>query len=131
MRFIKNILILILTASSVSHSAMSQSDTLNALDENGKKVGYWIITGDISKETGYDATAKVQEGIYVRNRKNGVWVKYHKNGAVMSKVEYKNGRASGTFVTYFDNGNKEEEGNWKGGSYKGDYDMFYENGQKE
>jgi len=109
---------------------MAQSDTTNKVDENGKKIGYWIITGDISKETGYDATSKVMEGTYVRNRKNGLWIKYHKNGNVMSKVEYKNGRASGTFETYFDNGNKEETGNWKGGSYKGDYDMYYANGQK-
>jgi len=87
MKYIKNILILLFIVSSVSINAMAQSDTTNKVDENGKKIGYWIITGDISKEPGYDATAKVMEGTYVRNRKNGLWIKYHKNGNIMSKEQ--------------------------------------------
>ena len=34
----------------------------NAFDAEEKKTGPWIITGDISRQEGFDDTAKVEEG---------------------------------------------------------------------
>lgn len=100
----------------------------NALDADGKKTGYWKITGAISNEKGYAPDAIVEEGNFERSRKEGLWKKYHPNGKLKSEIEYTKGRSSGTFTTYFANGNVEEKGNWNGGKYKGNYEMFYEDG---
>jgi antitoxin component YwqK of YwqJK toxin-antitoxin module len=101
----------------------------NAKDAEGKRTGYWVITGAISSEKGYAPEAKVEEGNFISNRKDGLWKKYYPNGKIKSEIEYKNGKPSGKFVTYFDNGQIEENGTWKTGKFTGSYEMYYPNGQ--
>lgn len=101
----------------------------NALDQDGKKTGYWQITGAMSKEKGYAPDEIVEEGNFERSRKEGLWKKYYPGGKLKSEIEYTKGKASGKFTTYFENGQVEENGNWTGGKYKGDYEMYYPNGQ--
>ena len=82
------------------------NDTINKVDpESGRKTGYWIITCDMKPKEGYDAKNKIEEGVYVNSRKNGIWIKYWPNGNVRSKINYKNGRTNGAYTTYFQNGN--------------------------
>lgn len=102
---------------------------INKKDENGKKIGYWIITGSISKEKGYAPDAKVEEGEYVSNRKTGLWKKYWKNGELKSEITFKRGRPNGDYVTYFENGKIEEKSSWGGNKQTGTYEMYYPNGQ--
>ena len=101
----------------------------NAKDAEGKKTGYWVFTGAISSEQGYAPDAKVEEGNFISNRKDGLWKKYYPNGKIKSEIEYKNGKPSGKFTTYFDNGQIEEKGTWKTGKFTGGYEMYYSNGQ--
>ena len=63
------------------------ADTINKINpDNGRKTGYWIITGSMSKIQGYSSESKVEEGVYVNSRKNGLWIKYWPNGNVKSKI---------------------------------------------
>lgn len=101
----------------------------NAVDADGKKTGFWQITGAMAKDKAYAADAIVEEGNFSRSRKEGLWKKYHTNGQLKSEIEYSNGRATGSFTTYFDNGQVEEKGTWQSGKYNGDYEMYYPNGQ--
>jgi len=106
------------------------SDTLNRVDPvNGRKTGYWIITGDISNQKGYGATDKVEEGRYVNSRKTGKWIKYWPNGAVRSSINYRYGRSFGAYTTYFQNGKIEEKGSVHGGLITGSYELYWPNGQ--
>lgn len=125
---IKQTLLFILTIFYIVTYSNTPQDT-NKLDENGKKTGYWVVTGDMSKETGYAPEAKVEEGEYIRNRKTGVWKKYWSNGNLRSEITYKNGRPSGSYTTYFENGNIEEKSTWGGNKQTGSYEMYYPNGQ--
>lgn len=102
---------------------------INKFDENGKKTGYWIITGSMSKEKGYAPDAKVEEGEYVRSRKTGLWKKYWTNGKLKSEITYSRGRPNGEYTTYFENGNIEEKSSWGGNKQTGTYEMYYPNGQ--
>ena len=112
------------------NSFCSFNDTINKINpENGKKIGYWIITGDISKEKGFGANDKVEEGVYNNSRKTGQWIKYWPNGAIRSKVNYKYGRTLGAYTTYFQNGKLEERGNTVAGMLTGNYELYWPNGQ--
>tara|TARA_B100001287_G_scaffold70393_1_gene57993 strand:- start:1550 stop:2386 length:837 start_codon:yes stop_codon:yes gene_type:complete len=108
----------------------SYSDTINKVDPvNGRKTGYWIITGSISKEKGFGANDKVEEGKYVNSRKSGKWIKYWPNGAVRSVAHYKYGRIFGAYSTYFQNGKIEEKGTMISGLLKGTYELYWPNGK--
>ena len=97
--------------------------------ESGRKTGYWIITGDMKPKEGYDAKNKIEEGVYVNSRKNGIWIKYWPNGNIRSKINYKNGRTNGAYTTYFQNGNVEEKGNVIAGMMQGEFTLFWPNGK--
>lgn len=125
---IKNIILAMLLLLSASFFAVPPQD-INKLDENGKKTGFWIITGSISKEKGYEPDAKVEEGEYVSSRKTGLWKKYWKTGKLKSEITFNRGRPKGDYVTYFENGNIEEKSSWGGNKQTGTYEMYYPNGQ--
>ena len=113
-----------------SHDNVAQSDTLNQKNpETGRKTGYWIITGSLSKEKGFDSNAKVEEGVYKNSRKNGIWKKYWPNGKLKSEILYKNGRSTGSYTTYFSNGKTEEKGTMKNGLLVGEYELYWPNGE--
>ena len=113
-----------------ANSYWSQADTINQKNpENGRKIGYWIVLGNMSKEKGYDDQAKVEEGIYNNSRKQGIWKKYWPNGKLKSEIFYNRGRSTGSYTTYFENGNTEETGTMKNGLLVGDYQLFWENGK--
>ena len=97
--------------------------------ESGRKTGYWIITGDMKPKEGYNAKNKIEEGVYVNSRKNGIWIKYWPNGNVRSEINYKNGRTNGAYTTYFQNGNVEEKGNVIAGMMQGEFTLFWPNGK--
>jgi len=111
-------------------SSFSQSDTINQLDPNtGRKIGLWIITGEIANNKDYAKDAILEKGHYKNSRKDGKWIKYWPNGNVKSELFYSKGRNSGKYITYFNNGNIEEEGAMKSGFLLGDYKMYWPNGQ--
>ena len=126
MRFF--VLISILSFSLTNY--FSQSDTINQKNpENGRKTGYWIITGSMSDLKGYDADAKVEEGVFKNSRKNGLWKRFWPNGSLKSEIIYKNGRSTGSYTTYFNNGQLEEKGTMQNGLLVGEFELYWPNGE--
>ncbi len=99
-------------------------DTINRVDENNRKFGYWIYFAD------GDSSKIEKEGNYLNNRKNGVWKTYYPNGVLKSEITYVNNRPNGYARIYYKNGKLSEEGVWKGTKWVGKYNYYYENGNK-
>ncbi len=125
-----NILLIFLFFLSTNYSYGLNNDTINQIDPaSGRKVGYWIITGEMKPKEGFSPDNKIEEGIYVNSRKSGKWIKYWPNGNVRSEIIYKNGRTNGAYTTYFQNGKVEEKGEVIAGMMKGLYELYWPNGQ--
>jgi antitoxin component YwqK of YwqJK toxin-antitoxin module len=130
-----NYIILILLAYQIIHAQIISfekginGDTINAVDNFGKKQGKWIIKGKNKQGTCYTAEQKVEEGKYLDNRKIGKWLEYYCNGNLKNQVTFQNGRPEGYVIMYHESGKIMEEGNWKNGRWTGSYKLYYENGQ--
>lgn len=68
---------------------------------NGKTVVYIPETKIVSEETNY-----------VDGMKQGQYLKYYDNGALMVKANYKNDKLDGDYVYYYSNGIVKEEGSF-------------------
>lgn len=97
-------------------------------DANGLRQNHWVIFNSMRHLPGYADDAKVEEGDYKDNMKQGVWISYFPSGAVKSKITFKDNRPEGYAVTYFENGNIQEEGTWSNNRWVGPYKLRYENG---
>lgn len=107
----------------------AQSDTLNQKDDQGKKQGYWIITGKMRPDKGFCDTCKIEEGNYLDNRKNGLWIKYFNDGITERfRATYRNGRPAGPYVKYWLDGRLKEEGDFSKGRQKGVLKKYSEYG---
>jgi hypothetical protein len=95
MKYAIVILLLYLAPSSF---CFSQNDTINQLDENDMKQGYWVYYGKDRPYAGYPDSAIIEAGFYLNNRKEGVWKKYNKDGSLKLRGEYKNNRPAGVFT---------------------------------
>jgi antitoxin component YwqK of YwqJK toxin-antitoxin module len=70
--------------------ALSNDDSrINYADANGKKQGHWIIKNSERHLPGYSDTARVEEGDYKDNMKEGEWTEYNADGSVKSKTTFK------------------------------------------
>lgn len=104
-------------------------DTINRVDVNNKKQGWWVIFGKTARKArGFAPEAKVEEGEYSNSRKIGLWKKYWPNENVRSEITYKSGRTNGPFTTYYESGKIEEKGFWKNNRYTGDFTRYHKNG---
>lgn len=106
----------------------NETQVQNQLDADGKKTGYWVVTGAMANKKEYKPDAVYEEGEYKRSRKIGLWKRYWPNGKLQSEINYVNGRSSGDYTTYYENGQKEESGTMKGGVLTGDFEMYWPNG---
>lgn len=125
----KNIILLIVSIIPVVCD--SQNDTINQIDENNLKQGYWIFYGKDKPNEGYADTAKVEECRYVDNKKEEQWIKYYPNSAVKAKGCLKNGRAQNYFMKYYENGKIMVAGNFNNDQYYCVSTRYYENGNIE
>jgi len=105
------------------------NDTINFIDGEGKRQGWWIIFGRMKKDPAFKDDQKVEEGKYVDNKKIGIWKEYFPNGNKKSEITWENNRPNGYAIMYFENGQKSEEGMWKGSRWVGDYKLYYEDGK--
>ena len=104
----------------LSISAFAQNDTINQVDENGRKQGHWIYYGKDRPDYGYPLDGKVEEGYYKDDRKEGIWTKYHNDGKTPKlKGEYHNNRPSGRYWKISPEGFVFEKGRFRGMHYKG------------
>lgn len=109
-----------------------QDDKINQKDDQGRKQGKWIIYGKDRPETGIPATGKVEEGKYVDDRKEGIWIKYHDDGVTPKlKGEYENNRPKGQYTKYWPNGKVREVGTFEKNQQLDSLVRFYENGVRE
>ncbi len=79
-------------------------DSINIIDFQGLKQGRWITFGKSKPNTCYQLTAKVEEGKYNDNKKNGIWKEYFCNGNTKNKITFQNGRPDGYAIMYHENG---------------------------
>ena len=109
--------------------ASNGKDTLNLIDNLGKKQGKWILKGKHKPGTCYEPEQKTEEGKYTNNNKIGKWLEYHCNGSLKNQLTFQNGRPDGYAVMYHNNGKIYEEGIWRNNRWVGSYKLYYENGQ--
>ena len=117
------------TAQSALKYEVVNGDTINVIDENNLKQGFWRIFGKMKKLPGYEPDQVVEEGNYENSRKQGLWKNFFPNGKVKSEIAYVNSRPNGTYKTYFENGQVEEEGNWENNRNTGGFKRYHENGK--
>ena len=103
-------------------------DTLNHVDENNMKQGYWVYTNKTKKLPDYKENQVVEEGAYADDKKTGKWVYYYNNNKIKQVLTFANNRPDSPAVFYYKNGNKKEEGTWKNNKWVGSYTYYYENG---
>jgi antitoxin component YwqK of YwqJK toxin-antitoxin module len=133
----KNILYLFITvficdigvAQNVPNYHIIDGDTINIIDENNLRQGFWKIFGKMKRVKGYEPDQVVEQGKYGNNRKKGLWTKFFRSGKTQSEIEYRNSRPNGAYRTYYENGQIEEEGNWKNNRNTAAFKRYYENGQ--
>jgi antitoxin component YwqK of YwqJK toxin-antitoxin module len=116
-------------AQSVPPFIIVDGDTINVVDENNLKQGFWKIFGNMRKLKEYEPTQVIEQGKYANSRKQGLWTKFFSSGKTKSEIEYKNSRPNGAYRTYFENGQIEEEGSWKNNRNTSNFKRYYENGQ--
>jgi antitoxin component YwqK of YwqJK toxin-antitoxin module len=98
------------------------NDTVNIVDENNMKQGYWIIKDKSN-------TFKQDEGNYTNNRKIGIWKGFYPSGKIKHEITFVNGRANGYAKFFYETGIISEEGIWKGNKWVGEYKYFHTNGK--
>jgi len=96
---------------------------------HGKRTGKWVYTGADKPNSGISKSGKVEEGIYVAGRKEGIWTKYHKDGKTPKlKGNYSDNRPEGSFTRFYPNGRIMEQGSFGKNGYKGNLVRYFENG---
>lgn len=103
-------------------------DTINYIDSNQRKQGFWKIFGRMMESPGYQPDQVVEQGEYENSRKQGIWKNFFPNGKIKSEIAYVNSRPSGSYKIYYDNGEVEEEGYWKNNKNVGKFIRKYPNG---
>lgn len=121
--------IFVCSISSAQSYTIDKGDTINVIDENNLKQGFWRIFGKMKKLPGYEPEQVVEEGNYESSRKQGLWKNFFPNGKIKSEIAYVNSRPNGTYKTFFENGQIEEEGSWENNRNTGGFKRFHENGQ--
>lgn len=122
------ILFFIAKISAAQSFEINNQDTVNFIDVNNLKQGYWRFLGFMKKLPGYKDDQVIEEGKFADSRKVGLWKKYFPSGNIDSKVTYQNGRPNGYYVNYYDNGKIQEEGTWINNKPVGQFKRFHENG---
>jgi antitoxin component YwqK of YwqJK toxin-antitoxin module len=102
----------------------------NLKDSNGKRTGKWIFTGADRPNSGVQKDAKIEEGYFVNGRKEGIWLKYHKDGKTISlKGNYSNNRPEGDYKRFFKDGKLKEAGSFSKDEFKGLLTRYHSNGK--
>lgn len=103
----------------------SQSDTLNRVDDEGKRYGYWKITCAMKNEECASTEQLLEEGLYVDGEKTGIWTEYYSNGVMKSRIQYVKGAQIGSCERFYSNGNRYEVGSRNMYRWVGEYRSYY------
>ena len=95
-------------------------DTLNAVDNKGLKQGKWVVHVDeLRGEPGYE-----EEGIFVNDKREGIWRKYNLNSDVIAIENYRFGGKDGLCQYYTPLGELVREENWRAYNPDAPYDTI-------
>lgn len=95
-------------------------DTLNAIDNKGLKQGKWVIHVDpLRGEPGYE-----EEGIFVNNKREGLWRKYTLQSDLIALENYRYGGKDGLSQYFSPFGELIREENWKAYNPDAPYDTI-------
>ncbi|MCB0792578.1 MAG: toxin-antitoxin system YwqK family antitoxin [Flavobacteriales bacterium] len=108
---------------------IAAQDTLNRLDEQGRKQGYWQVVAPAEDRPGYAAGQVVEEGRYLNGRRTGLWRRYWPTGKLMNEITYQLGRPRGEYHTFYPDGTPEEQGSWDLDRNTGRFRRWHPNGQ--
>lgn len=101
----------------------------NTLNKKGQKIGKWYYFGKDIPSMNYPDETLVMEGEYAAGQKEGLWIRYHKDGTTPAFVgTYAKNRPQGAFKRYNTKGLLIESGNFSKGQYDGALAKFYDNG---
>ena len=101
-----------------TYKLSAEGDTLNAIDNSGKKQGKWVNHIDpIRGEPGYE-----EEGIYVNDNKEDIWRKYSLQGDIIAVEFYKLGGKDGVQQYYTYLGDLIREESWRAYDPEAPYD---------
>jgi antitoxin component YwqK of YwqJK toxin-antitoxin module len=130
----RSLIVLLLTLSLAAGSSFAQAtvttaDTLNRVDEMGRRQGYWKVVAPAPDKPGYSSGALVEEGRYAGGKRVGLWRRYWPNGNPMSEVTYQAGRPRGAYKTYYPSGKVEEQGSWDLDRNTGKFQRYHPNGK--
>jgi hypothetical protein len=102
------------------YTLSANGDTLNAIDNKGLKQGKWILHVDeLRGEPGYE-----EEGIFVNDKREGIWRKYNLNSDVIAIENYKYGGKDGLSQYYTPLGEVIREENWRAYNPDAPYDTI-------
>lgn len=76
----------------------------------------------------YRNGTKLSEGLYVNEKRDGVWKYYNEDGILISEENYRNGIPEGVWKTYYANGALLEELNYRNGIKEGPWKQYYFDG---
>ena len=98
----------------------SDGDTLNAITNEGLKSGKWVMHVDeVRGEPGYE-----EEGIFQKDKKEGIWRLYNLNGDLIGVESYKYGGKDGIQQYYTYLGDLVREESWRGYNPDAPYDTI-------
>jgi hypothetical protein len=98
-----------------------KGDTINVVDKNGLKQGKWVTHVDpLRGEPGYE-----EEGVFVNDKKEGLWRKYTLQGDILAIENYRYGGKDG-LSQYFTplGGDLIREENWRAYNPDAPYDTI-------
>lgn len=124
----RNLLIALLLLLAGPAFALAQ-DTLNVVDEMGRKQGYWKVLAPKAEKPEYEDGQLIEEGRYTNSKRIGLWRRYWPNGKVMSEINYQMGRPKGDYKTFYPTGKVEEQGTWDLDRNTGVFKRWHPNGQ--
>jgi antitoxin component YwqK of YwqJK toxin-antitoxin module len=127
--FICGLCLMSYMGTSYAQAGNTSQDTLNRLDELGRKQGLWKVTAPVKEKPGYGIGQLFEEGRYINGKRTGVWRRYWPNGNVMSEITYQMGRPRGEYRTFYPNGKVEELGSWDLDRNTGKFQRWHPNGQ--
>ncbi len=104
----KILLTLLLIAGASIVFAGNKSGSINLLDVNGKRTGYWVVD-DNNQPVDKNHPNKSKEGTYKKGRKEGVWIHYYGDGKTPRLIgEYADNRPAGAYFRFNDKGEMQQ-----------------------
>ena len=121
--------LLLAAQATFAQAGTNPQDTLNQVDEMGRKQGFWKVVAPKVEKPGYEDGQLIEEGRYNSGKRVGVWRRFWPNGKVMSEVSYRMGVPRGDYKIYYPNGRVEEQGTWDLDRNTGSFKRWHPNGK--